>query len=87
MTPGGTAEDGTVRVLLVSGSTRSGSTNTAALRTTAASPVAGVTTDLFTALPDLPAFSHDDDHDPPVARWPVSGGASAGSSTAKPSPG
>jgi chromate reductase len=52
------------RILLISGSSRAASTNTAVLRT-AADVVSGtVSTDLFTGLSDLPAFNPDDDHDP-----------------------
>ncbi|MBA3844752.1 MAG: NAD(P)H-dependent oxidoreductase, partial [Actinobacteria bacterium] len=55
---------GAVRILLVSGSTRSGSTNTAALRTAQAVAPDGVSTVLYERLADLPAFNPDDDHDP-----------------------
>jgi NAD(P)H-dependent FMN reductase len=48
-------------VLLVSGSTRSASTNTAALRTVAALAPAGIETFLYDGLSDLPAFNPDDD--------------------------
>ncbi len=61
---------GATRVLLISGSTRSGSTNTAALRTAQAVAPAGVETVLDDSLSVLPAFNPDDDHDPlpaPVA--------------------
>lgn len=50
-----------VRLLLVSGSTRSASTNTAALRTAALVAPKGVTAVLFEGLADLPAFNPDDD--------------------------
>jgi NAD(P)H-dependent FMN reductase len=50
-----------VRVLLVSGSTRAGSTNTAALRTMAALEVPGVVARLWAGLADLPAFVPEDD--------------------------
>lgn len=56
------AED--VRILLVSGSTRSGSTNTAALRTAQAVAPEGVTGVLYDRLAALPAFNPDDDHEP-----------------------
>jgi chromate reductase len=59
-----------VRVLLVSGSTRAGSTNTAALRTMAAHAPEGVEAVLYEGLAGLPAFNPDDDRDPlpvPVA--------------------
>ncbi len=45
-----------VRILLVSGSTRPGSTNTAALRTFEAVAPQDVSTEMYTGLPDLPAF-------------------------------
>jgi chromate reductase len=54
-------------LLLVSGSTRRGSTNTAALRTMREIVPAA---SLFDELAELPAFNPDDDHDllpPPVA--------------------
>jgi NAD(P)H-dependent FMN reductase len=50
--------------LLVSGSTRSGSTNTAALRAMLAPADDRVTTVLYTGLAALPAFNPDDDHGP-----------------------
>jgi chromate reductase len=54
-----------VRVLLVSGSTRGGSANTAALRTARDGAPAGVTAVLYGDLADLPAFNPDDaDHEP-----------------------
>lgn len=53
-----------VRILMVSGSTRSGSTNTAALRTVRAVAPGGVTAELYDGLAALPAFNPDDDHDP-----------------------
>jgi chromate reductase, NAD(P)H dehydrogenase (quinone) len=53
-----------VRLLLISGSTRAGSTNTAVLRTAQAVAPAGTTADLFPGLADLPAFNPDDDHPP-----------------------
>jgi chromate reductase, NAD(P)H dehydrogenase (quinone) len=51
------------RLLLVSGSTRSGSGNTAALRTlrALADPAAAV---LYEGMAGLPAFNPDDDHEP-----------------------
>lgn len=57
------------RILLVSGSTRSGSTNTAVLRTAQAVAPHGVTTIRYAGLADLPAFNPDDDQGalPPVA--------------------
>ena len=60
----------TVRLLLVSGSTRAASTNTAVLRTAATLAVEQTSTVLYGGLADLPAFNPDDDHDPlppPVA--------------------
>jgi chromate reductase, NAD(P)H dehydrogenase (quinone) len=59
-----------VHVLLISGSTRAASTNTAMLRTVAGLAPSGVTTELHTGLAALPAFNPDDDRDPlptPVA--------------------
>ncbi|HEY2579584.1 MAG TPA: NAD(P)H-dependent oxidoreductase [Streptosporangiaceae bacterium] len=60
-----------VRILLVSGSTRSGSANTAALRTilsmTGQSPAGAppaVRAVLYDGLSLLPAFNPDDDHEP-----------------------
>jgi NAD(P)H-dependent FMN reductase len=53
-----------VRFLLVSGSTRGASTNTATLRTAQLVAPDGVTTVLFEGLADLPAFNPDDDHEP-----------------------
>jgi chromate reductase len=52
-------------VVLVSGSTRSGSTNTAALRTLAGLEVPGVAATLWERLVDVPAFVPDDDAEPP----------------------
>ncbi|WP_330250590.1 NAD(P)H-dependent oxidoreductase [Nocardia sp. NBC_00565] len=48
-------------VLLISGSTRSASTNTAALRTVAAIAPEGIETFWYQGLAELPAFSPDDD--------------------------
>jgi chromate reductase, NAD(P)H dehydrogenase (quinone) len=48
-----------VTIALVSGSTRSGSTNAAALRTIAELASPSVHTDLYDGLPDLPAFNPD----------------------------
>ena len=58
-----------VRVLLVSGSTRGGSGNTAALATMAAVAPALVTAVVYDGLARLPAFNPDDDGDrlPPEA--------------------
>jgi chromate reductase, NAD(P)H dehydrogenase (quinone) len=52
------------RILLISGSTRRGSTNTAALRTLQAVQPDGVTTVRPDFLAALPAFNPDDDHEP-----------------------
>jgi chromate reductase, NAD(P)H dehydrogenase (quinone) len=57
------------RILLITGSTRRQSTNTAALRTVrqlagAAAEVGPVSTVLYEELAALPAFNPDDDHDP-----------------------
>ena len=49
------------RILLISGSTRDGSTNTAALRTVAQTAPAGVTAVLYGGLSELPAFNPDHD--------------------------
>jgi chromate reductase, NAD(P)H dehydrogenase (quinone) len=67
---GGTVTSGATRILLISGSTRAGSTNTAALRTAQEVTPPGVDTVLDQSLSVLPAFNPDDDHDPlpaPVA--------------------
>ena len=52
-----------VRVLLISGSTRNGSANTAALVTVAALAPQRVTPVLYDGLTDLPAFNPDHDGD------------------------
>ena len=52
-----------MKVLLISGSTRAGSGNTAALVTAAALAPGGVTTALYRGLADLPAFNPDLDGD------------------------
>jgi chromate reductase, NAD(P)H dehydrogenase (quinone) len=52
---------GQVRILLVSGSTRGGSTNTAALATVGAAAPRRVTAVLYPGLAGLPAFNPDDD--------------------------
>jgi chromate reductase, NAD(P)H dehydrogenase (quinone) len=54
-----------VNILLVTGSTRGRSTNTAALRTAHAAPPDGVHTVLFEQLADLPAFNPDADAEHP----------------------
>jgi chromate reductase, NAD(P)H dehydrogenase (quinone) len=56
--------DRTIRVLLVSGSLRGRSTNTAALRTAAALVVPGVEGVLYEGVSGLPHFNPDDDSDP-----------------------
>jgi NAD(P)H-dependent FMN reductase len=58
------AVGGGARLLLISGSTQDGSTNTAALRTAQRVAPDGVTTVLYHGLAALPAFNPDDDHDP-----------------------
>ncbi|NKY88990.1 NAD(P)H-dependent oxidoreductase [Nocardia veterana] len=74
-TPGTTAEPSgpdsgpalrTTRILLVSGSTRPGSTNTAALRTFADITGPTVAAELFTGLADIPAFVPGDQPAPPA---------------------
>lgn len=52
------------RILLISGSTRHGSTNTATLRAAQDVAPAGVTATLYGGLATLPVFNPDDDHDP-----------------------
>jgi NAD(P)H-dependent FMN reductase len=56
-----------VRIVLVSGSTRAGSTNTSALRTAAALTVPDVVATLWEQLVDVPAFVPDDTVAPPPA--------------------
>jgi chromate reductase len=51
-------------VLLVSGSTRAKSSNSALLRTAAAVTPAGVAAVYYDGLADLPHFNPDDDHEP-----------------------
>ncbi len=55
---------GRTRILLVSGSTRGSSANTAALRTMRAVAVRPVTAVLYDGLSTLPAFNPDDDREP-----------------------
>ncbi len=55
---------GRTRILLVSGSTRGGSGNTAALRTMRAIAARPVTAVLYEGLASLPAFNPDDDREP-----------------------
>src|SRR5437763_13340337 len=52
------------RILLISGSLRDGSTNTAALRTAQAAAPEGVETELYAGLATLPHFNPDDDYEP-----------------------
>jgi chromate reductase len=54
---------GAVKILLVSGSLRGGSGNSALLRTAAALAVPGVETTLYGGMADLPHFNPDDDGD------------------------
>jgi hemoglobin len=56
---------GDVRILLISGSTRRGSGNTAALRTVQATAPDGITAEMYEGLTALPAFSPDEDEQPP----------------------
>jgi chromate reductase len=53
-----------IRILLISGSTRSASTNTAALRAAHAVADDEIATVLYDGLADLPAFNPDHDRDP-----------------------
>jgi chromate reductase, NAD(P)H dehydrogenase (quinone) len=53
-----------VQILLISGSLRSGSTNTALLRTAAAVAPEGVTTVMYEGLDRLPHYNPDDDVEP-----------------------
>ncbi len=53
-----------VRILLISGSTRNGSTNTAVLRTAQAVAADGVETVWFDRMTALPHFNPDDDKEP-----------------------
>jgi NAD(P)H-dependent FMN reductase len=52
------------QILLVTGSTRGASTNTAALRTANALSVGGIDTVFYDGLSDLPPFNPDHDTDP-----------------------
>jgi NAD(P)H-dependent FMN reductase len=56
-----------VTILLISGSTRPGSGNTAALRTVQALAPDGVRAELYDGLTELPAFRPDQDERPPGA--------------------
>jgi NAD(P)H-dependent FMN reductase len=51
----------TIKLLLVSGSARSGSTNAAVLRTAASLAPDGVEAEMFKAVGELPLFNPDDD--------------------------
>ncbi|WP_280266641.1 NADPH-dependent FMN reductase [Nocardia wallacei] len=64
--PSGTGRNGggRVRILLISGSTRPGSTNTAALRTFEAVAPENISTELYTGLADVPAFVPGDGPSP-----------------------
>jgi chromate reductase len=53
-----------LQLMLISGSTRAGSSNTAALLTLQALAPAGSAADVYDGLGLLPAFNPDDDHDP-----------------------
>jgi chromate reductase len=53
-----------MRLLLITGSTRPRSTNSATLRTAAQLAGDGVTADVFEGLDTLPHFNPDHDHDP-----------------------
>ena len=55
--------DEPIRLLLISGSLRDGSTNTAVLRTAAEVAGDGVTTTLYRGMGDLPHFNPDDDRE------------------------
>ena len=52
-------------ILLISGSTRHGSGNTAALRTVQAMAPDGITAEMYEGLAALPAFNPDEDQQPP----------------------
>ncbi len=59
-----------MRILLISGSTRRESSNTATVRTAAELVVRDVRSSVYDGMAGLPAFNPDDDHDPlpePVA--------------------
>jgi NAD(P)H-dependent FMN reductase len=55
------AAEGAIRVLLISGSLRGGSTNAAVLRTLEVLAPAGIDASVFNGLADLPHFNPDDD--------------------------
>ncbi len=52
-----------LELLLISGSLRAGSTNTAVLQTATAVAPAGLTTVLYRGIGELPHFNPDDDHE------------------------
>jgi chromate reductase, NAD(P)H dehydrogenase (quinone) len=54
-----------VRILLISGSTRQGSGNTAALRAVQADAPGGIAAEMYDGLTALPAFNPDQDERPP----------------------
>jgi NAD(P)H-dependent FMN reductase len=56
--------DGPLRILLVSGSMRAGSSNSAVLRTILELAPAGIETELYERLATLPHFNPDDDYEP-----------------------
>jgi chromate reductase len=56
--------DNPIRILLVSGSMRAGSSNSAVLRTVRELAPDGVETELYEKLATLPHFNPDDDYDP-----------------------
>lgn len=62
-----TTSEQPVAVLLISGSTRPGSTNTAALRTAAELETPGVVATLWERLRDIPAFVPEDPAEAPAA--------------------
>ena len=59
-----TSPDDPVTILLISGSTRPGSTNSAALRTAAGLPLPAVAATLWERLRDVPAFVPEDGTEP-----------------------
>jgi chromate reductase, NAD(P)H dehydrogenase (quinone) len=60
-----------VRVLLISGSLRNGSTNTAVLRTASEVAMEGVETALYAGMAELPHFNPDDDREGEPVHAPV----------------
>lgn len=59
-----TSDGSTGRVLVISGSTRLATTNTAFCRTAVSCAPPGVTVSAFEGLAGLPHFNPDDDHEP-----------------------